>query len=52
MKLMHSFGMHSNEIACRKSGRFGLEQVFNSDLLSGSEDENDGYDFAFNDYSS
>ena len=24
---MHSFGVHSNERACRKSGRLGLEQV-------------------------
>ena len=24
---MHSFEVHSNESACRKSGRFGLEQV-------------------------
>ena len=26
-KVMHSFGVHSNESACRKSGRLGLEQV-------------------------
>ena len=26
---MNSFEVHSNEIACRKSGRLGLEQVFN-----------------------
>ena len=24
---MHSFEVHSNESACRKSGRLGLEQV-------------------------
>ena len=24
---MHSFEVHSNERACRKSGRLGLEQV-------------------------
>ena len=26
-KLMHSFEVHSNESACRKSGLIGLEQV-------------------------
>ena len=26
-KLIHSFELHSNEGACRKSGRLGLEQV-------------------------
>ena len=26
---MHSFEVHSNESACRKSGRLGLEQVNN-----------------------
>ena len=26
-KLMHSFEVHSDESACRKSGRLGLEQV-------------------------
>ena len=26
-KLMHSFEVHSNESACRKSGRLGLDQV-------------------------
>ena len=26
-KLMHNFVVHSNESACRKSGRLGLEQV-------------------------
>ena len=25
---MHSFEVHSNESACRKSGRLGLEQVW------------------------
>ena len=25
---MHSFVVHSNESACRKSGRLGLEQVY------------------------
>ena len=25
---MHSFEVHSNESACRKSGRLGLEQVY------------------------
>ena len=25
---MHSFEVHSNERACRKSGRLGLEQAF------------------------
>ena len=24
---MHSFEVHSNESACRKSGRLGLEQI-------------------------
>ena len=24
---MHSFGVHSNESACRKNGRLGMEQV-------------------------
>ena len=28
MKLMHNFVVHSNESACRKSGRLGLEQVY------------------------
>ena len=27
IKSMHSFEVHSNESACRKSGRLGLEQV-------------------------
>ena len=27
---MHSFKVHSNESACRKSGRLGLEQVFST----------------------
>ena len=27
-KVMHSFEVHSNESACTKSGRLGLEQVF------------------------
>ena len=27
---MHSFEVHSNESACRKSGRLGLEQVIKS----------------------
>ena len=26
-KVTHSFEVHSNESACRKSGRLGLEQV-------------------------
>ena len=26
-KLVHSFEVHSNESACRKSGNLGLEQV-------------------------
>ena len=26
-KLLHNFEVHSNESACRKSGRLGLEQV-------------------------
>ena len=26
---MHSFEVHSNESACRKSGRLALEQVIN-----------------------
>ena len=26
-KLMHNFLVHSNEIACRKRGRLGLDQV-------------------------
>ena len=29
MILMYSFELHSNESACRKSGRLGLEQVNN-----------------------
>ena len=28
-KLMHNFVVHSNEDACRKSGRLGLDQVGN-----------------------
>ena len=24
---MHSFGVHSNDSGCRKSGRLGVEQV-------------------------
>ena len=28
---MHSFEVHSNESACRKNGRLGLEQVTNKD---------------------
>ena len=27
---MHSFEVHSNESACRKSGRLGLEQVIHT----------------------
>ena len=27
---MHSFEVHSNESACRKSGRLGLEQVYSA----------------------
>ena len=27
IKVSHSFEVHSNESACRKSGRLGLEQV-------------------------
>ena len=27
---MHSFEVHSDETACRKSGRLGLDQVFTS----------------------
>ena len=27
---MHSFEVHSNESACRKSGRLGLEQVLSA----------------------
>ena len=33
---MHSFEVHSNESACRKSGRLGLEQVI-YEQLSGSK---------------
>ena len=35
---MHSFDVHSNESACRKSGRLGLEQVMciMSDLWRGN----------------
>ena len=29
---MHSFEVHSNESACRKSGRLGMEQVFGARL--------------------
>ena len=29
---MHSFEVHSNESACRKSGRLGLEQVYSGFL--------------------
>ena len=29
---MHSFEVHSNESACRKSGRLGLEQVININI--------------------
>ena len=32
-KIMHSFEVHSNESACRKSGRLGLEQVNNGPVL-------------------
>ena len=32
-KIIHSFEVHSNESACRKSGRLGLEQVFRTKLL-------------------
>ena len=28
IKLMHNFTMHSNEMACRKSWRLGLDQVY------------------------
>ena len=31
---MHSFEVHSNESACRKSGRLGLEQVFRITVFS------------------
>ena len=30
---MHSFEVHSNESACRKSGRLGLEQVYSGVTL-------------------
>ena len=29
---MHSFEVHSNESACRKSDRLGLEQVIKEDI--------------------
>ena len=32
---MHSFEVHSNKSACRKSGRLGLEQVIYKDHSSG-----------------
>ena len=31
---MHSFEVHSNESACRKSGRLGLEQVIDNVMKS------------------
>ena len=34
---MHSFEVHSNESACRKSGRLGLEQVCISAMLLRSD---------------
>ena len=33
IKLLHSFEVHSNESACRKSGRLGLDQVFSYDTF-------------------
>ena len=32
MKVMHSFEVHSNESACRKKVRLGLEQVIEKNL--------------------
>ena len=34
IKVMHSFEVHSNESACRKSGGLGLEQVYILLILS------------------
>ena len=34
IKVMHSFEVHSNESACRKSGRLGLEQVTSTNTTS------------------
>ena len=31
---MHSFEVHSNESACRKSGRLGLEQVIDNRCIN------------------
>ena len=33
IKVMHSFEVHSNESACIKSGRLGLEQVYTKRAL-------------------
>ena len=30
---MHSFEVHSNESACRKGGRLGLEQVLGEECI-------------------
>ena len=35
---MHSFEVHSNESAYRKSGRLGLEQVHGKEVLDGIND--------------
>ena len=34
---MHNFLVHSNESACRKSGRLGMEQVFNKNSFHPTE---------------
>ena len=41
---MHSFEVHSNESACRKSGRLGLEQVISNIVVAHSFNVLDDYD--------
>ena len=38
---MHSFEVHSNESACRKSGRLGLEQALCTVHRGGSDSGDD-----------
>ena len=35
---MHSFEVHSNESACRKSGRLGMEKVYYKTRIGGGEE--------------